>query len=197
MNAFIEVCSHFPLATGLYIGIASVAISAIGAGISAYGQHQAANAAEDAAARQATEQRLQARKEAEVAAENARRAEQEKTRALAAQMAALAGNGLALEGTPLAVLGDTALTLEMEILDIAHQSAMRQRQLLAGAKTAEIEGKAAASALRISGTATAVSGVGDALGSGYQVSRDFAPKSSTAGSSGSGGSSTGGQGYIR
>jgi hypothetical protein len=190
MNFLIEVFSHAPLATGMWIGIASAAISAIGAGISAYGQHQAANAAEDAAARQATEQRLQARKEAEVAAENARRAEQEKTRALAAQMAALAGNGLAMEGTPLAVLGDTALTLEMEILDIAHQSAMRQRQLLAGAKVSEIEGKAAASALRIGATATAVSGVGSALGSGYQVSQDFAPKSS--GASGS----SGGQSFI-
>jgi hypothetical protein len=193
MNFLIEALSHFPLATGVWIGVASVAISAIGAGISAYGQHQAANAAEDAAARQATEQRLQARKEAEVAAENARRAEQEKTRALASQMAALAGNGLAMEGTPLAVLGDTALTLEMEILDIAHQSAMRQRQLRAGAKVAEIEGKAAASALRISGTATAVSGLGDALGSGYQVSRDFSTKSSTAGS---GGSSNGAHSFI-
>jgi hypothetical protein len=175
---FLDVFCHVPLATGVYIGIASLALTAIGTGISVYGNMQAADAAEDAAARQATEQRLQARKEAEVAAENARRAEQEKTRAIATQMAGLASNGLAMEGTPLAVLGDTALTLEMEILDIGHQSAMRQRQLLAGAKVAEIEGKATASAYRIGAAGTAVSGVGSALSSGYSLYRTTAKPSS-------------------
>lgn len=159
----IEIFNHVPLASGLWIGI-SAAVSLIGTGISVYGSMQAADAAEDAAARQATEARLQARKEAEVAAENARRAEQEKTRVIAAQLAANARNGLATTGTPLAVLGDTAQTLEMEILDIGHAAAMRQRELRAGAKVAEIEGKATASAYRIGAAAEGVSGVGKSVG---------------------------------
>jgi hypothetical protein len=168
----IDICTHVPLATGMWIGIASVAVSAIGAGISAYGQHQAAEAAEDAASREANEKRVQAAKEAEVAAENARRAEQEKTRAIAAQLAANAKNGLGMTGTPLAVLGDSAITLEMEILNIGHDSAARQRALLAGAKTAEIEGKATASAYRIGAAATAVEGTGNALG-GYAKAKGY------------------------
>jgi len=155
-----------------YIGITSTVVSLIGTGISVYGQHQAADAAEDAAARSATEQRLQARKEQEVAAENARRAEQEKTRAIAAQLAANARNGLAMEGTPLAVLGDTATTLEMEILDIGHAAAIRSRQLRAGASTAEIEGKATASAYRIGSAATAMDGTSQAI-TGYAKARGY------------------------
>jgi hypothetical protein len=154
----------------MYIGIATVVVSAIGTGISVYGQNQAANAAEDAAARQAHEGRLQARSEAERAAENARRAEQEKSRLIARQRAELAGAGMAMTGTPLAILGDSALTLELDILDIGHASAQRQRALKAGARTAEIEGNATASALRLKAVATGVQGAASAAGGYGQAS---------------------------
>lgn len=143
----------------LYIGIASVVVSAVGAGVSYAGQKSAANAAESAAAMEANEKRLQARSEAERAAENARRAEQEKSRFLARQRAELAASGLAMEGTPIAVLGDSARTLEMEILDIGHQAEQRRRALLAGASVAEFEGKATASSLRTQATAGLISSV--------------------------------------
>ena len=154
-----------------YFTIAALVISAVGTGLSVKSGMDAANAAEGAAAAEANEKRLMARKEQETAAENARRAEQEKTRLLASQRAALAASGLAMAGTPLAVLGETARTLELDILDIGHQAAMQARALRAGARVAEFEGASAATALRtqaaadgLSGLTSAATGAGKAAG---------------------------------
>ncbi len=145
-----------------YFAIGALVITAIGTGISVYGSMQAADAAEGAAAAEANEKRLQARKEQETAAENARRAEQEKARLIASQRASLAASGLAMEGTPLAVLGETARTLELDILDIGHQAAMQSRALRAGARVAEYEGAATATAIRTEAAGNALSSMGSA-----------------------------------
>lgn len=160
------------------IGIAT-AVSVIGTGVSVYAQQQAADAAETTATINANEQRRQASAEAEVAAENARRAEQEKARYLATQRAQLAASGLAMEGTPLAVLGETAAALEMEVLDIGHAAAARQRALRIGAQNTLFEGANTASALRLQSVATGISGLGDAAGGYIKASGSLAQKTTT------------------
>ena len=149
-----------------YIGVATVVISAVGTGVSMKASADAADAAENVAAMNANEQRKQAAKEAETAAENARRAEQEKSRYLATQRAQLAASGLAMEGTPLAVLGDTAMALELQILDLGADAAARQRALRQGAALSIYEGKSQASALRTEAVATGLQGA-SSITSGY------------------------------
>jgi len=151
-----------------FIGISTV-VSVVGTAVAVKGSMDAADAAETTAAMNANEQRRQAAKEAETAAENARRAEQEKSRYLASQRAQLAASGLAMEGTPLAVLGDTAVALELQILDIGADAAARQRALRQGAALSLYEGKSQASALRAEGIATGLQGTTSALTGGAKA----------------------------
>jgi hypothetical protein len=164
------------LEAGAIIGIVSAVTTAVGTGVAVYGQRQAAKAAEVTAAYNAQEQKRQAERQTQVAAENARRAEQEKQRYLAAQRAALAKSGLAMEGTPLAVLGETAQSMELEILDLGSEAAARRRALMAGASLSLYEGSARASALRTQSIATGLEGFSGAA-SGYADSAGLiAPK---------------------
>ncbi|QJE99134.1 hypothetical protein [Luteolibacter luteus] len=143
----------------------SMAMTAISTDITVRSSRAAAKATEKAAFLNANEKRIQAQQAMDVAAENARRKQTENRRQLAAVRAATAANGFQMEGTPLAVLGDTALQLEQEILDISYDAETRRRALLAGAEMDIWEGANKASALRTEATASAVQGMASAAGS--------------------------------
>jgi hypothetical protein len=154
-----------------YIGITTVAVSAIGTGVSVYQQNQAADAAEDAAAFNAKLNIEQARSEREVAGENARRKASEEKRMLASIVAATAGAGFAMEGTPLAIFGDAAQQLERDVLDIGFAAQTRERALMSGAVQSMYEGQNQATALRNQSIATGIQGVSSALGGYYNANK--------------------------
>jgi hypothetical protein len=141
-------------------------VSAIGTGVSAYGQHQSANAAEATAKYNANLAEDEARRVGKVAAENARRKQRENARILGAQRAAIAQSGFAMEGSPLAVLGESAMTLQRDILDMGYDAANRSRALQAQAGMSLWEGASQASAMRVSAAGSTASGLGNA-GLGY------------------------------
>jgi hypothetical protein len=149
-----------------FIPVIAAIGSLIGTGVSVYGQRQAATAADQTAKYNAKLQNQQATQTGLVAAENARRKTRENARIIGAQRAAIGASGLSMEGTPLAVLGETAMMLQRDILDIGFDSANQSRQLQAAARMSIYEGKTQSSALKTNAVATGLSGVAGAA-AGY------------------------------
>ena len=147
-------------------GVWSLIVAADGTGVSAYSQHQAANAAEATGKYNANLAEEEARRVGKAAAENARRKQRENARILGAQRAAIAQSGFAMEGSPLAVLGESAMTLQRDLLDMGYEAANRARALQAQAGMSLWEGSAQASAMNTSAAGSAMSGLGNA-GLGY------------------------------
>jgi hypothetical protein len=162
-----------------YIFIGVTLVSLAGTAVSVQGQRNAATAADQAAKYNSQLQKQQATQTGLVAAENARRKTRENARIIGAQRAAIGASGLSMEGTPLAVLGETAMMLQRDILDIGYDSANQSRQLRAAAKMSIYEGKTQSSALKTSAVATGLSGVSSAA-SGYGDAKGlFVPKTTT------------------
>lgn len=141
------------------VAAASAATTIAGTGLSFYGQRQQAKAAESAAAYNTQQARTQAGYENQVAAENARRQQDYARRVIGQQRAAMASTGLAPVGTPLVRLGDTASTLQQEILDIGQAAVLRSRALIANADMGLWEGARQASSARTQSWATLGSGL--------------------------------------
>lgn len=155
--------------------------SVVGTGISFYGQRQAAAAAEATGKYNAQLQRNQAKQEMDVAGENARRKTRENARILGMQRAALAQSGLAMEGTPLAVLGESAMTLHRDILDIGFDASNKARSMNAGANMSLYTGRQQASSIRTNAIASGISGLTSAA-MGYGNAKGlFAPPSTSKG----------------
>lgn len=148
------------------IAIASAVISAAGTYMSVQGQRNAADAADKTAKYNAKVQRSQAMQEMEAAKENSRRKARDNARIMGQQRAALAQSGLAMEGTPLAVLGETAMTLQRDILDMGYEAKTRVRSLQASANMGLWEGKNQSSALRTQALSTGLQGISSAA-TGY------------------------------
>lgn len=157
-------------AIGSFVSTYGAAIAAgtavVGTGVAAYGQRQQAQAAKTASKYNAKQSRLQAGYEAIAASENARRQQDYNRRVIGQQRAAMAQSGMAPTGTPLVQLGDTASSLQMEILDIGHAASLRSRSLIAGADMGLYEGQQQADALNLSSWGTLASGLSSAS-SGY------------------------------
>lgn len=144
------------------IPLAILAVSAIGAGVTYYGQRQAAKATEATAEYNAKLAKMQAVHEGDVAQENALRKQRENSRIIAAQRTALAGSGFDLTGSPLAVLGETQTELQRDILDMGFEAENRRRALQHSATLSLFEGKSSASAQRIAANGQLVSSVASA-----------------------------------
>lgn len=153
-------------AIGVTVEYVAVAASVAGAATSAVAQRNAATAANDTAQYNANQARQQAGQEDDVATENARRSQNSADRILAQQQASLAAGGLSLEGSPLAVLGQTATTLQRDILDIGFDAQNKENALLSGANLSVFEGEQQANALDTQSWATIIGGLGSAS-SGY------------------------------
>ena len=173
--------SFIAFATTYAVQIAATAavVSLAGTAVAVKGQMNAATAAENTAKYNAKLQNQQATQTNLVAAENARRKTRENARIIGAQRAAIGASGLAMAGTPLAVLGETAMMLQRDILDIGFDSANQSRNLRAAANLSIYEGKSNASALKTSALATGISGVASAATGYGQAKGLFAPKSPT------------------
>jgi len=165
--------------SSVFTAIAVVATVA-GTTVSVIGQRNAATAAENIGKYNAKLQRDQAGQTNLANAENSRRKTRENARVLGAQRAALAQSGLSMEGTPLAVLGETAMTLQRDILDMGYNAATKARALQAGANLSLYEGKSQASALRTSAVATFFNGVSNAATTGADAKGLVAPKPAAA-----------------
>ena len=146
--------------------VISATAAVAGTAIAVQGQRHAATAAKHTADYNARIQRDQAAQEMEVTKENARRKQRENARIIGQQRAMLAQSGFAMEGTPLAILGETAMTLQRDIMDMGYDAATRARALQAGANMSIWEGKQQSTALKTQATATAISGVSSAA-TGY------------------------------
>ncbi len=144
------------------MAIIGITVSLVGTGVAFYGQQQAAKGAEYTAEYNAELATQQAGYETEVSMENARRKARENAQIIGLQRAAIAASGMSPEGTPLAILGDSVTTLQRDIMDMGHESAMRANQLHSQAAMALTEGANTATGLRTQSYATALSGVASA-----------------------------------
>lgn len=158
---------------GAAIAAVGTVATVAGTAVAVQGQRNAATAANQTAKYNAKIQTQQAAQATTVAAENARRKTRENARILGSQRAAIGASGLSMEGTPLAILGESATTLQRDILDIGFDAQNRVNQLQAGAKMSLWEGKTQSSALKMGAISTGFEGVSSAA-SGY-----LAPKTKT------------------
>lgn len=154
----------------------ALAASVIGTGLSVYGQVQAASAAKATGKYNAKIQQDQAKQEMQAMGENARRKTRENARILGQQRAALAQSGLAMEGTPLAILGESAMTLHRDILDMGYTAANKSRELQAAASMSLYTGKQQSSAGMLSAVGTGISGVASAAAGYGNATGLFAPR---------------------
>jgi|GEM_PF-2951040 len=152
----------------------TAAAAVAGTGVAVYGQQQAAKAAEATGEYNADLAKEEARRVNAVAAENARRKQRENSRILGAQRAAIAQSGFAMEGSPLAVLGESAMTLQRDILDIGYDAANKSRNLQAQAGMSLWEGGTQAGALRTTSLATGAQGLTSA-GMGFLQAKGLTP----------------------
>lgn len=156
--------------------ITSTIIAGAGVAMSFLAQRQQAAAAKATANYNAEIQRRQATQENQVAAENIRRKTRENNRMLAQVRANTAAKGLAATGSPLAVLGDTAMMLEREIMDMSFEASNRYQSLAQGAQMTLYEGNTAASAIKTSATAGLLRGAAS-VGTGLAEAKGwFAPR---------------------
>lgn len=129
---------------------AAIAVVAVAAAVSAYGQEKAASAAKKAGIANANAAKFQS-------AEDARRSERDSAMLLGRQRAIAAAQGTTLEGSPLLIVEDTASEAEIEALHIRKGGAAR-----AGAELRA--GNAAGAAGNLQAGATLLGGVGQAFG---------------------------------
>ena len=145
-----------------YIAIAAVVI---GAGITYAGQQKAANAAEDAAEMQKKAADRSASNIERQTAETVRRERLNNRRRLARLRSQMNTGGVVMSDSSMDVFAETAGIQELAIQDIGREgnlAAVNQRN---GGEMAQWEGKAQATATRISSYGNLISSVGSAAGS--------------------------------
>jgi hypothetical protein len=149
------------------IGIAAIATSAIGTGVSAYSQNQAAKASASLSSYNAALEQQQAdvaQRDAAITA-NAQRANN--ARILAKQRAAFAANGVdASTGSPLLVEAQQAGYLEMGALETQRQGGIRAGQYQQQATLDTLQAAATRRAGSLNTAATILQGAGK-VGSQY------------------------------
>jgi hypothetical protein len=175
ISASVAAIGSFAAANAGTIAGVSAATSAIGTGMSFFGQRQQAKAAEQAASYNARLAKDQAGYETTIAAENARRRQTANAQAIAAQRAAIASSGLAPTGTPLVQLGELASSLQQEIFDLGHAAAARSRALISSANMAQWEGGQQAAALRTSALGNLAYGITDTATGYLSATGSMAP----------------------
>ena len=148
------------------LGIASVAASLAGAGISAYGQYQAGKAQKQMAEYNARVNENSAKAEFDASRENSKRQREMNQRHLSSLRARMARGGTEISsGSSLDVLGTAASELELQTLDLFRESEAKQVAYRNQATLARYEGKQAASAAKIGAIGTLIGGVGSAASS--------------------------------
>jgi hypothetical protein len=143
----------------------ALALSAVGAGVSAYGAYQQGKSQEAIANYNAALERnraIQAQQDAKAAAAAQRR---EKDILTKRQRALYAKAGVTNEGTPLEVMIDTAQQMELEALEIERGGDIMASQHRSQAVIDTYSGKAAKRGAMYSAGATLLQGAGSIAGS--------------------------------
>ena len=142
-------------ATASTIGLA---LTAVGTGVSVFGQLQQAKAAEAAGEFNARLARQEAELQNQTTLENIRRQRANNRRFLARQRALFAAKGIALEGSALEVLGKSASNLETGIQDAFQQGQLSVNRSFSQANLENFNAGQASSAAKTSAFGTVLSG---------------------------------------
>jgi hypothetical protein len=145
----------------------TLATTAIGAGVTAYGQRQAGKAREQAAKYNAKVAENQAIQEGMNARERARRLRMKHRRIKASQRVRTAKSGILATGSALEVMAETATNMEMELSDLRWQSDIKQADYQAQAGMSLWEGRQARRAGNIAAGASLLSGAAKGAGTYY------------------------------
>lgn len=149
-------------ATSTYIALALVAAST---GTAVYSQQQQAKSQERAAAYNNQLAEAEARNREAEQAEASRRQRYENRRKLARQRAQLAKSGtLTTTGTPLLILGESSANMEIGIADAKRAADMQAAALRSQGQMGLWEADQFASAAKLQGVSTAISGASSAFG---------------------------------
>ena len=155
------------------LAVASLVVSAVGAGVSYYGSQQQAKATERTAKYNAKVQENAAIQEDMEMREQIARNRSENKRLLASQRAGVAASGIEMTGSPLEVLGANAANLELQAQDMARQSTLGVMRGQTQAKATIWEGKQTAAGIRTQAAGTLLSDAGKIGMSAYG---QFGPK---------------------
>ena len=154
------------------LAIASIVVSAVGAGVSYYGSQQQAKATERVAKYNAKVQENEAIQQDMEMREQISRQRRENKRLLASQRAGVAASGIELTGSPLEVLGANAANLELQVQDMARRSTLGVMRGKSQAKATLWEGKQQAKGIRTQSNGTLLSDAGKLAGSTYTTGQD-------------------------
>lgn len=154
------------------LAIGGLALSAIGTGLSIYGQYQQGQAAASAAEANAKMAEQQAANLDLENRENIRRQRVENQRLLSRQRAGFAASGVQIgTGTPLEVQADTAAILELDILDQNRASQIQQSNLFYQASADRASGSNYRSAGMLGAAGSLFGGLGSIGMSAYTMNR--------------------------
>lgn len=147
------------------LGIASIATTLAGAGISAYSSYQQGKTAEAMADRNASIADNAAKNQAEASAENSKRMREDNQKQLARIRAQMAGSGvLQNTGSSLDTIGSAASDLELRTMDLFRDGEARQTILMNDASIRRWEGSQAAQAGKIGAIGSLIGGLSSAAG---------------------------------
>lgn len=152
--------------------VTAIVVTAVGTGVSIYGQQQQAEAQQEAAEANARQLELTAQAREAEAHEDIVRQQREARRIKASMRATMADSGTRIdEGSNLEVLGAATTRLETRIADYARQTTLETRSLRYSAAQSIYEGEQARVAANINSTATLVSSLGSMGNSYYNYSQ--------------------------
>lgn len=143
---------------------ASIAITAVSAGVSAYSSLQQGKVAKDVASFNAEEQRHEADRVDRESRREATRMQKNKARTLASLEASFGKSGLELSGTLAEVLAEKTALLNMEIEDMKRAGGAAATRLRRQSSLTETAGRKARQAGVIAAGTDLLSGAGDLAG---------------------------------
>lgn len=154
------------VATATALTYAALAITAIGTGVSIYGQQQAKESQEKAAAYNSQLAASEARnKEAETAEAIARQRRKDKSQRAALLAKLSTGGTLTTSGTPLLIMQENAGNQELAIADALRASSIQAASIRAQGQMGLWESSQASKAADLSSIGTGLSGLGSITGS--------------------------------
>lgn len=141
-----------------FIAAASVALTAIGTAVSAYGQYESMSQQEDMLNYNAEVAEAEAEQKRMETRERVNRTRKENDRFKSKQRAAFAKSGITSTGTPLELMSQTAADLELRALDTAYAGESQRQALLQNASVNKINADATGRAAPIAAASTILGG---------------------------------------
>ncbi len=183
----------FFLATGIETAllISAIAATAIGTGVSYYGQKKAGDDAKDAAKANAAVERNNAIAAQQQASLEAGQVRRKNLLRMGAQRAAAGKSGVLIDDSAGDVIYDTAIQGELEALSVAYSGATQSNYYNSKSRIAKWEGSQAKSAANLNAGATLIGGLGSTARMGYEAYPTMKSSGSSSAKVASGGSTYG------